>query len=145
MVPYATADFYDSMYNIINNYSSPDIIEDELDYLCKEGILPSLINICCQGTGIDEKTFRNNYLNMKMFSTRIYWDLFCGDIPIFHLRYECDSENKVYQVGYLDDQPFFTQKMCIGTIDSLVQDFEAKMRWLATAKASDALREFIES
>lgn len=143
VVPYATKEFYDEMYHVIQYFNEPDSIRNALRILFKDHILPPLYNICCNGLYIVFDVFMT-YVDMKILSDSIYRDLFYGDIPIFHLKYELDAQNNVYQTGYIDHQSFFTQAICIGPLDNLVKEFESQIEWLISAESLRALQEFIE-
>lgn len=144
IVPYRTSDFYDKMYLYIDNYNKGAIIRDDLGELIKQIVL-ALFRICCKGSGMDQNTFQTDYLDMKTLSACIYTDLFFGEIPIFHLKYERGADNNVYQTGYIDLTSFFLKPMCIGPVDLLVEKFENQMDWLASEDAIQKLENFVEN
>lgn len=139
VVPFATKEFYNEMYNVIYCFNNSDVVRGALLGLCTNNILPPLFNICCREIQVTEEDFKAS-VDMNILAEIIYRDLFFGDIPIFHLKYELDAGHNVCQTGYIDNQPFFKNAICIGPLDGLANEFGAQIDWLASEEALGALQ-----
>ena len=133
IVPIATGDFYMHMYSMIN----------ETSYITQQRIN----NICQSIIEYLNKTIFNkiiqNYLDLDLLFQNIYDSIRSGDIPLFQLAVTIDTEENIYYMGYINNQPFFKNPIIVNTLSAFKEELECKINWLNSDEAMRSLINFV--
>ena len=133
IVPIATGDFYMHMYSMINETSFitqqriNDICQSIIEYLNK-----TIFNKIIQ-----------NYLDLDLLFQNIYDSIRSGDIPLFQLAVTIDTEENIYYMGYINNQPFFKNPIIVNTLSAFKEELECKINWLNSDEAMRSLINFV--
>ena len=121
------------MYSMINETSF--ITQQRINNICQsiiEYLNKTIFNKIIQ-----------NYLDLDLLFQNIYDSIRSGDIPLFQLAVTIDTEENIYYMGYINNQPFFKNPIIVNTLSAFKEELECKINWLNSDEAMRSLINFV--